>query len=1287
MKKNCLRFLAVGVAVVVCGQSAFARQLSANEALTRALKSEQSAPAGLRKARSIAQQTNVRTFPTKDNTATAFYVFEGAAADGFVVASADDRLQPVLGVAESGSFSEIPENMQWWINQYQEEISAYYDANGTDGEASEYTSLYDLYDSWAPIEPICKTYWNQTSPYNALCPTVGGSKTPTGCVATCLAQAIKAIGYLNPKGTKSYSNSNLGWTVSFDYNNYKPDFSKMRDKYDGNATQEERDEVAKLMFACGVAVESNYNKGATGTNFKLDAIEQYLGFTNESFTVHRDGMSTTEWERIIYTILQAGKPICYGGSGSGGHAFICDGYSEDGFFHFNWGWSGSGNGYFRLSSLNPSHVGTGGFEGGYTHSQNILVLMTPDDDKIDLKSRPGSVVANYSKGLNYQGGSGTRHTFGITYELWYPSAIETGIGLLLISRDAAKEKIYVAPSGYNMLRSRTVYYNFSVNIPDGTIKEGVTYDAYPVYSFKGYEDMGYWFITTRQDTPTAKQDHYVISLNPKGELDVLAGDVDPLKVMVSGVEINDFYINDEQNYFKCLLTNYSETSDYQDTVELRLLKQDGTQVSTLATSYLLLSAGETMTLDATLPLKGQAAGKYELWLYRKGLDTPLTSKPVASFELKSGTRPYEKVPGSQSFFEVALWANGKNQPLAPVSFLAGDEFSGVTSVQAFNSAQAQYFLAFFKHGETYGALTKFPIFDGAIKGSGSWIEGEKFSVKPDLAIGAYTMAFIDQYGSLVSAPVDFLVGTAKDGIIYNYDVDAKGLVVAGAQGACPAKVTIPAEVEGYQVVGVAPGAFDRCSKLEEVSLPAPIKSIGLHAFRATSSLKRVWFDSKDVPFANAAIGFASVNPNVEFYVAADAFDAYKEVFTYSGHLYASISELKLPAEAVAMKGVKSQIPLEVTPAANYNPNFTVAVADESILTAEVVSGKIVVTPKAEGATTVTVSSAQPGVTPASTTVKVEAAPELPVEMTISKALIEIKEGTTVVLTAEAKNAPEGAIIVWASSDETVATVDSKGQVTGVGAGEAEITASFGDASASCTVKVSPAFGLTLNATSVNLKVGETKLLWYNFTGDAPKDVEVVWSTTDASVATVSASGLVTAVKGGSAKIVATCGKVTAECLVTVEEDTPAPVVPEYSIKLNDSKIELTEGETKILGYEFEGDAPKDAELVWTSSDPTVARVENGLVTAVSAGEAVITLACEDKKAECKVTVKGKTSGGDEDPEKPGEDPEKPGDEDSIVSVEADSSARYFDLSGRRIASPRGVCIELKAGKARKVLVK
>ena len=369
----------------------------------------------------------------------------------------------------------------------------------------------------------------------------------------------------------------------------------------------------------------------------------------------------------------------------------------------------------------------------------------------------------------------------------------------------------------------------------------------------------------------------------------------------------------------------------------------------------------------------------------------------------------------------------------------------------------------------------------------------------------------------------------------------------------------------------------------------------------------------------------------------------------------------------------TSVTIEVTPAANYNPKFTVESADPNIATAEVVDGKIVIATKAEGETTLTVTSAQPGVAPATMKVVVEAAPVVPVEITISKTTLELVEDETFELKGELENAPAGALIDWNSSNEKVATVDSDGKVTAKGVGEAVITASYGEASASCTVKVTakaPTFGLTLNMPSVELDEGASVQLWYNFSGDVPKDVKVVYSTGDASVATVSNNGLVTAVKAGETVIYATCGEVIATCAVKVNGKVTPPA-PSFGLKLTDTSVTMTEGETTVIGYEFTGEAPKDAKIVWSSSNELVATVENGVVTAVSAGETVITATCGEVSATCTVKVNAKAVGP--------VNPDNP--DSSIKEVGADSDVQYFDLHGRRLTKPHGIVIVRKNGKS------
>ncbi len=972
MKKNIWQILTAGLAVVTCLQPAMARQLSSEEALTRVYKTPFSAPAGKRLASKGVKPQLIHTAFTADKERPAYYVFGSDRADGFIIASADDRLEPVLGIADSGSFSEIPDNMKWWLGQYEEEIAAYYDVNGTDAEAKPFSSVYEAYDSWEPVEPICKTKWNQTNPFNLKCPTVNGSRAVTGCVATCLAQAIKAIGYFKGSGSVAYSTN--GANVEFNYSNYTPDFDAMKDVYDSSATTAEKNAVAELMLACGVAVNTAYSS-VSGATLNLANIRKYMGYGTKSFVVYRDGTTTPQWETFCYEVIKAGKPLCYGGSGSGGHAFICDGYSEDGFFHFNWGWGGTADGYFRLSSLNPRYVGTGGFAGGYSFGQNVSVLMAPKDEMIKLTTvAPVRVMWDDNVAISYQGVKEDTYTFGYTYALRYPDSANIGMGLLLENRDGVSEDIYIAPTKYVSIQANYPQSSFSVKIPADLLEKNAQYDAYPAYSIKAYKDNGYWRPHVYMGT-SVTPDHYTVKVSSTGRISVAVAPADNPKLIVSDWKVNEFYAADKANHFECVLTNYGK-HDFSEEIDLALYKGGVNYKIKNVKSYLPISSGESLKLDADFSLvddsnKQIEPGTYELRLLRVKNNTPVVDAAVMNIEVLAGKRPDVKVAATEGSYQVALWANGKMQPLEPVTMVIGDEFKGVTSVVTSNSQNVDYSLAFFKHGETSNPVAKYAINNTAIKGDGSWKQDKSFSVKPDLSVGVYTMAFVTTADNVrVSYPVDVVIGVNKDGMTYGYDEEFGGLTVTGFSGELPASLVIPAEVAGSPVVAVAPGAFDRCSKLEELTLPNTLKNIGLNAFRGTASLRSVVFNADEAPFVNSVIGFGSVNPAVGFYVDAAKYDTYDPAFHYRGRLYSKITELKAPAEVEIEDGVAKVVNFEVAPAENVNLAFNVEVSDLTVLDASVEGTELHLTPLSNGEATVTLSSVQPGVAPVTITVKV-----------------------------------------------------------------------------------------------------------------------------------------------------------------------------------------------------------------------------------------------------------------------------------------------------------------------------
>lgn len=245
-----------------------------------------------------------------------------------------------------------------------------------------------------------------------------------------------------------------------------------------------------------------------------------------------------------------------------------------------------------------------------------------------------------------------------------------------------------------------------------------------------------------------------------------------------------------------------------------------------------------------------------------------------------------------------------------------------------------------------------------------------------------------------------------------------------------------------------------------------------------------------------------------------------------------------------------------------------------------------------------------------------------ISLNINVCDMEAGETITLVATVSPEDATDKTVS-WSSSNTSVAKVASNGVVTAVSEGTCTITATAGSKSATCRVTVTgvPVTSVTLSETQWNTTVGSTLTLVATVLPYNATDKTVTWSTTDASVATVSTSGVVNAVGLGSCTIQATAGGKSATCAVTVVEAT----IPVSSITLNTTSLSLTVGDTQSLTATVLPENATDKTVTWSSNDTGVATVStSGLVTAVSAGTATITASAGGKSATCSVTV---TSGG------------------------------------------------------------
>jgi len=286
-----------------------------------------------------------------------FYVFIYESG-GFVIVSADDAAIPVLGYSTTDTFDKnnIPVNAKSWLESYNDQIKFIIEQKLSNSETSkEWSKLQNnmFEKSTQAVTPLCSTLWDQSSPYNQLCPT----NTYTGCVATAMAQIMKKWDYpTTGVGTHSYTDPTYGTlTANFGATTY--DWANMLDSYLSGSTATQKTAVATLMFHCGVSVNMTYGTSGSGA-YSWDVPAALINYFNYSPTAEIKFLAdftSPNWITMLKGELDAGRPVYYSGTdGSAGHAFVCDGYNASNQFHFNWGWSGWSNNYYAIGSLNPS---------------------------------------------------------------------------------------------------------------------------------------------------------------------------------------------------------------------------------------------------------------------------------------------------------------------------------------------------------------------------------------------------------------------------------------------------------------------------------------------------------------------------------------------------------------------------------------------------------------------------------------------------------------------------------------------------------------------------------------------------------------------------------------------------------------------------------------------------------------------------------------------------------------------------------------------------------------------
>ncbi|MBO5893194.1 MAG: C10 family peptidase [Alistipes sp.] len=305
------------------------------------------------------------------------YIYNRADSEGFVIISGDDSQRPVVAYSHEGSVNvnDMADATRWLLSAWCEQIEAAQEANVPPLNGN---IIFD--DNGEDIDELLyeTAKWNQGEPYNRLSPVYRAGQAPSGCVATAMSIVMRY--YMWPDcgvgTTKAYTldwhpsdvDPSLHQKINIPANElgHKYDWNKMPLRYDrGQYSVAQGDEVAKLMYDVGTVMEMGWAPGGSGavTGYCASRLPQYFKYGKGAVWIG-DGMySREEWFALLRENLQIYGPMIGAG---GGHAYVLDGYDSKGYFHMNYGWGGSSDGYYYLP------------DNDFTRSMGACFYLEPD---------------------------------------------------------------------------------------------------------------------------------------------------------------------------------------------------------------------------------------------------------------------------------------------------------------------------------------------------------------------------------------------------------------------------------------------------------------------------------------------------------------------------------------------------------------------------------------------------------------------------------------------------------------------------------------------------------------------------------------------------------------------------------------------------------------------------------------------------------------------------------------------------------------------------------------------
>ena len=304
----------------------------------------------------IEKQQPGSKFQTRKIERDSFLYIVHLDPQGYIVISSDNSAVPILAYSfeDNLNINNIPVQLQRVLTNYNSQIRYLIDNeiipdNETRDLWENYLDGNIIRENSRSVEPLIEANWNQGGGWNDMCP----SNTYVGCVAVAMGQVMHHWQHpYTGTGFNMYYLPNYGF-LSADFETAYYDFESMENDFPTEAS-------SLLLYHAGIAVDMHYSSYGSGASVCWDsnsaqaALDNNFNYNNDITCMNKIDYSEDEWVAILKDQLDRGWPVIYRGySESAGHAWNIDGYDSMDYFHCNWGWGGSSNGYFYLDPLHP----------------------------------------------------------------------------------------------------------------------------------------------------------------------------------------------------------------------------------------------------------------------------------------------------------------------------------------------------------------------------------------------------------------------------------------------------------------------------------------------------------------------------------------------------------------------------------------------------------------------------------------------------------------------------------------------------------------------------------------------------------------------------------------------------------------------------------------------------------------------------------------------------------------------------------------------------------------------